>query len=125
MPVERCEWQLTNIIEQLSRDPWPVANDKRALRCTGNAISVAVGLLEVRIRQDYNDIVTGPLCARRQRSLILVQGSWFSLEDPAQKDLDSLWATSFVNLFDHIMISKEIVSNTSSGQRRSFFYLII
>lgn len=46
MPVERCEWQLTNIIEQLSRDPWPVANDKRALRCSGNAISVAVGLLE-------------------------------------------------------------------------------
>lgn len=47
MPVERCEWQLTNIIEQLSRDPWPVANDKRPLRCTGNAINVAVGLLEV------------------------------------------------------------------------------
>lgn len=47
MPVERCEWQLTNIIEQLTRDPWPVANDKRALRCTGNALSVAVGLLEV------------------------------------------------------------------------------
>ncbi|KAH8113783.1 copii coat protein [Phellopilus nigrolimitatus] len=46
MPVERCEWQLTNIVEQLSRDPWPVANDKRALRCSGNAISVAVGLLE-------------------------------------------------------------------------------
>ena len=46
LPVERCEWQLTNIIEQLARDPWPVANDKRPLRCTGNAINVAVGLLE-------------------------------------------------------------------------------
>lgn len=50
MPVERCEWQLTNMIEQLARDPWPVANDKRPLRCTGNAISVAVGLLEARRR---------------------------------------------------------------------------
>ncbi|KAG2147519.1 hypothetical protein DEU56DRAFT_929167 [Suillus clintonianus] len=27
-------------------DPWPVVNDKRALRCTGVAVSVAVGLLE-------------------------------------------------------------------------------
>ncbi|KAF7365079.1 Protein transport protein SEC23 [Mycena venus] len=30
----------------LTRDPWPVANDKRPLRCTGVALSVAVGLLE-------------------------------------------------------------------------------
>ena len=47
MPVSQCEFQLTGILEQLSRDPWPVANDKRALRCTGVALSVAVGLLEV------------------------------------------------------------------------------
>src|SRR6185312_15714789 len=33
-------------IEQMQRDPWPVANDKRPLRCTGVALSVAVGLLE-------------------------------------------------------------------------------
>ncbi|KAL5499189.1 SEC23 [Sanghuangporus vaninii] len=46
LPIERCEWQLTNIIEQLARDPWPVANDKRPLRAIGNAVSVAVGLLE-------------------------------------------------------------------------------
>ena len=51
LPVERCEWQLTNIIEQLARDPWPVANDKRPLRCTGNAISIAVGLLETSFPQ--------------------------------------------------------------------------
>lgn len=49
MPVEECEFQLTGILESLTRDPWPVANDKRALRCTGVALSVAVGLLEVRI----------------------------------------------------------------------------
>jgi protein transport protein SEC23 len=34
------------MLEQLQRDPWPVANDKRPLRCTGVALSVAVGLLE-------------------------------------------------------------------------------
>ena len=41
-----CEFQLTNALEQLQKDPWPVANDKRSLRCTGVALSVAVGLLE-------------------------------------------------------------------------------
>jgi protein transport protein SEC23 len=46
LPVAQCEFQLTNALEQLQRDPWPVANDKRALRCTGVAMSVAAGLLE-------------------------------------------------------------------------------
>lgn len=48
LPVSQCEFQLTNVLEQLQRDPWPVANDKRALRCTGVALSVAVGLLETQ-----------------------------------------------------------------------------
>ena len=46
LPVHQCEFQLTNALEQLQKDPWPVANDKRPLRCTGVALSVAVGLLE-------------------------------------------------------------------------------
>lgn len=46
LPVQQCEFQLTGILESLARDPWPVANDQRALRCTGVALSVAVGLLE-------------------------------------------------------------------------------
>ena len=46
LPVQQAEFQLTNVLEQLQKDPWPVANDKRALRCTGVALSVAVGLLE-------------------------------------------------------------------------------
>lgn len=46
MPVGQCEDQLVSILGQLQRDPWPVANDKRAQRCTGVAMSVAVGLLE-------------------------------------------------------------------------------
>jgi Sec23/Sec24 trunk domain len=47
MPVQQCEFQLTGILEALVRDPWPVETDKRPLRCTGVALSVAVGLLEV------------------------------------------------------------------------------
>lgn len=50
LPVKDCEFVLTSILENLQRDPWPVANDKRAERCTGVAMSVAVGLLEVRER---------------------------------------------------------------------------
>ncbi len=46
LPVSQCELQLNNALEQLQRDPWPVANDKRPLRCTGVALSVAAGLLE-------------------------------------------------------------------------------
>ncbi|KAI8817160.1 uncharacterized protein EV422DRAFT_542658 [Fimicolochytrium jonesii] len=46
LPVSQCEFTLTSILEQLQQDPWPVANDKRPLRCTGTALSVGVGLLE-------------------------------------------------------------------------------
>jgi protein transport protein SEC23 len=45
-PISQCEVSLTSLLENLPRDAWPVANDKRALRATGTAISVAVGLLE-------------------------------------------------------------------------------
>lgn len=45
-PVQDAEFQLTSILDNLSRDPWPVASDKRSLRCTGAALSVAVGILE-------------------------------------------------------------------------------
>lgn len=46
LPVQQCEFQLTNTLEQLQKDPWAVGSDKRALRCTGVALSVAAGLLE-------------------------------------------------------------------------------
>ncbi|KAK4687278.1 protein transport protein SEC23, partial [Tremellales sp. Uapishka_1] len=46
MPVQACEFQLTNLLENLQRDPWPVEQDKRPLRCTGVALGVAVSLLE-------------------------------------------------------------------------------
>ncbi len=46
LPVQQCEFQLTKVIEQLQKDPWPVTSDRRNLRCTGVALSVAVGLLE-------------------------------------------------------------------------------
>ncbi|KAI9638634.1 protein transport protein SEC23 [Dioszegia hungarica] len=46
LPVQACEFQLTNILEGLQRDPWPVEQDKRPLRCTGVALGVATAILE-------------------------------------------------------------------------------
>ena len=46
LPVAQCEYGLTSVLESLQKDPWPVASDRRAQRCTGVAMSVAVGLLE-------------------------------------------------------------------------------
>lgn len=38
---------LTDLIGELQPDPWPVAADKRPMRSTGAALSIAVSLLEV------------------------------------------------------------------------------
>ena len=56
LPAQQVEFQLTGILESLARDPWPVANDKRPLRCTGNAVSVAVGLLEVSCEKYHSSV---------------------------------------------------------------------
>ena len=45
-PVNACDMYLTDLLGELQRDPWPVAQGKRPLRSTGIALSIAVGLLE-------------------------------------------------------------------------------
>jgi protein transport protein SEC23 len=57
LPVQQAEFQLTNALEQLQKDPWPVANDKRALRCTGVALSVAIGLMETSFQNSGGRIM--------------------------------------------------------------------
>lgn len=46
-PVHKCDMSLTDLLEELQRDPWPVQQGKRPLRSAGVALSIAVGLLEV------------------------------------------------------------------------------
>jgi len=46
-PVHKCDMVLTDLLGELQHDPWPVAQGKRPLRCTGTALSIAIGLLEV------------------------------------------------------------------------------
>ncbi|KAK7103754.1 protein transport protein Sec23A-like isoform X2 [Littorina saxatilis] len=45
-PVHKCDMSLTDLLGELQRDPWPVAQGKRPLRSAGAALSIAVGLLE-------------------------------------------------------------------------------
>lgn len=45
-PFSEVEFTLETILEELQRDPRPVKNDRRPLRGTGVALSVAIGLLE-------------------------------------------------------------------------------
>mmetsp|Transcript_20684 Transcript_20684/g.30454 ORF Transcript_20684/g.30454 Transcript_20684/m.30454 type:complete len:794 (+) Transcript_20684:104-2485(+) len=47
LPVSECSFALESILEDLRKDPWPVPSDKRVARCTGSALSVATGLLEM------------------------------------------------------------------------------
>ena len=46
-PLHKCDMAVTDLLNELQRDPWPVAQGKRPLRSTGAALSIAVGLLEV------------------------------------------------------------------------------
>merc|ERR1719313_2634495 len=46
MPVSECEFTLNSLLDDLTRDTWPVGADRRPFRCAGAALSVAIGLLE-------------------------------------------------------------------------------
>ncbi|XP_026868983.1 protein transport protein Sec23A [Electrophorus electricus] len=45
-PVQKIDMNLTDLLGELQRDPWPVTQGKRSLRSLGVAMSIAVGLLE-------------------------------------------------------------------------------
>lgn len=48
-PVQKIDMNLTDLLGELQRDPWPVTQGKRPLRSLGVALSIAVGLLEVTV----------------------------------------------------------------------------
>lgn len=45
-PVQMCDMSLTDLLNELQHDPWPVPQGKRPLRSTGVALSLAIGLVE-------------------------------------------------------------------------------
>jgi len=64
MPVAECEFTLNSLLDDLTRDSWPIGADRRPLRCTGAALSVAIGLLEVTCAQSSARVLllTGGPC---------------------------------------------------------------
>merc|ERR1719336_1303849 len=64
MPVAECEFTLNSLLDDLTRDAWPLGgHDRRPLRCTGAALSVALGLVESACPQNsvrVSLIVGGP-----------------------------------------------------------------
>lgn len=48
-PVQNIDMNLTDLLGELQKDPWPVTQGKRPLRSLGVALSIAVGLLEVSV----------------------------------------------------------------------------
>lgn len=57
LPVSECEYILSTILEDLQKDSWATPSGKRPSRCTGVAMSVAVGLLEATYMQNAARIV--------------------------------------------------------------------
>jgi len=52
MPVSECEFTLNSLLDDLARDAWPPGGpDRRPFRCTGAALSVALGLAETSYPQ--------------------------------------------------------------------------
>ncbi|KFK39665.1 hypothetical protein AALP_AA3G273400 [Arabis alpina] len=45
LPASDCEFTLNSLLDELQSDQWPVKPGHRSQRCTGVALSVAVGLL--------------------------------------------------------------------------------
>lgn len=57
MPVAECEFTLNSLLDDLARDAWPIGHDRRPFRCTGAALSVAIGLLESTYPQCSNRVM--------------------------------------------------------------------
>ena len=63
LPVAECTFALEQVLEDLQKDPWPCAQDERVQRCTGTALSVALGLLESAVPRQGSRImmfIAGP-----------------------------------------------------------------
>lgn len=63
MPVGECTFALEQVLEDLQKDPWPCQPDERVQRCTGTALSVAMGLLESAVPRQGSRVmlfIAGP-----------------------------------------------------------------
>lgn len=64
VPVNECEFALNSILDDLQSDPWPTESGNRPARCVGQALNIAVSLLEAAQSSSGSRIVTlmgGPI----------------------------------------------------------------
>jgi len=65
MPVTECEFTLNTLLDELVKDSWsPGGRDRRPFRCTGAALSVALGMIEASYPQSSSRVmlITGGAC---------------------------------------------------------------
>ena len=77
LPIGECEFAISSVLDDLQKDAWPVTSDKRPQRCTGVALSVAVGLLEATYPQlaDPMQMITASACKQMDSRLLLQRSS--------------------------------------------------
>ncbi|KAI6116371.1 hypothetical protein F5141DRAFT_1062436 [Pisolithus sp. B1] len=88
LPMQQVEFQLTGILESLRRDPWPVANYKRPLRCIGVASNVVVGLLETTYPNTAARIMLFAGCPATEGPGMVVSNE---LKEPIRSHHDIEW----------------------------------
>lgn len=57
IPVSECLLNVETILQDLLKDPWPVPSGERASRSTGNALKVAINLLESSVHKQGSRIL--------------------------------------------------------------------
>ena len=64
LPASDCTMTVESVLDDLRKDPWPVPAEKRPARCTGCALSVAMGLLELALPRSGGRVMlfTGGPC---------------------------------------------------------------
>ncbi|GER34123.1 protein transport protein sec23 [Striga asiatica] len=110
LPASECEYALDSLLDELATDQWPVAPGNRALRCTGVALSVAVGLLGASMAGTGARIIAlvGGPCTEGPGAIVSKD-----LSDPVRshKDLDKDAAPFFkkaVQFYDEL--GKQLVT---------------
>ncbi|XP_047315803.1 protein transport protein SEC23-like [Impatiens glandulifera] len=111
LPASECEFSLNALLDELSKDQWPVPPGQRGSRCTGAALSIAAGLLAACSANSNARIVAlvGGPCTEGPGTIVSKD-----LSDPVRshKDLDKDAAPHFkkaVQFYEEL--SKHLVSH--------------
>lgn len=97
-PLQNIDMNLTDMIGDIQPDPWPVHQGMRPLRSTGVALSLAVGLLEVREGREQEEGRRG----RRREATVGTVCEW--LTDVIHTAFHLSYQATFPNAGARIML---------------------